>query len=314
MEFSGFLGNVSLKARLSASFDRGRVSHSYLLCGPAGSGKRTFSSHLAAALQCRQHAAPCGNCPQCRKVYAGTHPDVIIVDDPEKKTVPVDLIRQARSDAFILPNEGNKKIYIFPRAQDMNENAQNALLKIMEEPPPYGVFLLLTDNAEKMLPTIRSRCVELRMEPVPKEQALDWLSRKHPDRPREDLLGAYRRSGGYLGQAEILLQGEEILPQTAEFAQYCQSGNKLALTQLLASMEKLSRDQLSQILRQWLQLITDALQCRSGIAVSRQAAEIANVQTARSLMENANILRKALACCDANVGGGHICGWLSVTL
>ena len=314
MEFSGFLGNAALKERLSASFDRNRASHCYLLCGPAGSGKRTLASIMAAALQCTAGTVPCGQCSQCRKVMSGNHPDVVTVDDPDKKTVTVDMIRQARSDAFIRPNEGKKKVYLIPRAQDMNEAAQNALLKVMEEPPPYGVFLLVTDNAEKLLPTVRSRCAELRLEPVPRMQAMAWLSQACPDRSREDLEAAYLRSGGYLGQAAQLLQGNLSLPQTEEFAAVFAAGDRLGLAKLLCSMEKLSRDKLSQILRQWLQLITEALLSRNGVPGSRQAGQVGAALTAQTLMDAANAVKKALACCDANVGSGHICGWLAAVL
>lgn len=314
MEFAGFLGNAALKQRLSASFDRGRTSHCYLLCGPVGSGKRTLAAIMAAALQCTQGSVPCGHCSQCRKVMGGNHPDVITVDDPDKKTVTVDMIRQARSDAFIRPNEGKKKVYLIPRAQDMNEAAQNALLKVMEEPPPYGVFLLLADNAEKLLPTVRSRCAELRLEPVPKAQALQWLAQTHPDRSRDDLEAAYLRSGGYLGQARQLLQGSLTLPQTEEFAAAMAAGDRLALAKLLCSMEKLQRDKLSQILRQWLQLTTEALLARNGVPGSRQASTLGAALTAQTLMNAASAVKKALACCDANVGGGHICGWLAAVL
>ena len=99
----------------------------------------------------------------------GSHPDFITVDDPEKKTVTVDLIRQARADVYIQPNESEYKIYMFPRAQDMGLPGQNALLKILEEPPKYGVFLLLTDNPDKLLPTVRSRCTELNMQALPED-------------------------------------------------------------------------------------------------------------------------------------------------
>lgn len=314
MDLSRLLGNEALKARLAPSFDRKRTSHSYLLCGPAGSGRKTLATVMAAAFQCRDAAVPCGVCPQCRKVFGGIHPDVIIVDDAEKKHVPIDLIREMRSDAYIRPNEGAKKIYIIPRAQDMQEPAQNALLKIIEEPPPYGVFLLLAENAQRILPTVRSRCAELRLEPVPTDQALVWLTKKHPDKAADDLRAALRRSGGYLGQADTLLQKDMTLPQTEQFAKAFPSGNKVELVRLLCSMERLSRDALSAILRQWLELLADALLCRSGIAVSRQAAQLANACTAKNLMSASNLLQKAIACCDANVGSGHICGWLAANL
>lgn len=158
MDFTGFLGNDAVKARLSGAFASGRVAHSYLLCGPAGSGKHMLTRILSAAMQCegRSGKIPCGVCSGCRKALEGVHPDIITVDDPDHKAMTVDPIRAARSDMFIRPNEGKRKIYIIPRGQDMNESAQNALLKILEEPPDYGVFLILSTNAERLLPTIRS--------------------------------------------------------------------------------------------------------------------------------------------------------------
>ena len=149
MNFDGFLGNGALKARLQESFRQGKTSHCYLLCGVEGSGRRTLALRMAAALECRDETNPgCGVCPACRKVLSGQHPDVITVDDTEHKNVAVDIIRQARSDVFIRPNEGRKKVYILPRGQDLGAPSQNALLKILEEPPDYAVFLLLTTSAE----------------------------------------------------------------------------------------------------------------------------------------------------------------------
>lgn len=120
MEFPGFWGNEQLKANLSAAVDRRRTAHFYLISGPCGSGKRTLARLLAAALLCRDaHSRPCGRCSQCRKVLNGSHPDLITVDDPDKKTVPVETVRRAREDLFIRPNEADRKIYYVPRAQDL---------------------------------------------------------------------------------------------------------------------------------------------------------------------------------------------------
>ena len=314
MEFSGFLGNTALKQRLSASFQAGRASHCYLICGPEGSGKHTLARILAAALQCENAGAPCGRCGPCRKVFAEIHPDVITIDDPEKKIVPVGLIRQLQADAFLRPNEGAKKIYLIPRAQDMNENAQNALLKLIEEPPSYAVFFLLTDNAEKLLPTVRSRAVELRMEPVPRNEALSWLQKKFPQEPQESLQAAYLRSGGYLGQAQMLLQGAIQLPQTAQFARCFTERDRYGLTLLLCSMEKLPREKLQEIFLQWRQLLTDAMLVRSGLPGSPDAARLGSTRTAVDLSAAANAVGAAMEYCAANVGAGHICGWLAVTL
>ena len=314
MEFAGFLGNTALKQRLSMSFQAGRTSHCYLLCGPEGSGNRTLARILSAALQCEGHSAPCGRCGPCRKVFANIHPDVITIDDPEKKTVSVDLIRQLQADAYIRPNEGAKKIYLIPRSQDMTDNAQNALLKLIEEPPSYAVFLLLTDNAEKLLPTVRSRAVELRMEPVPRAEAMTQLREKFPQESQESLLAAYVRSGGYLGQAEALLQGAIQLPQTIQFAQSFAARDRYGMTLLLCSMEKQPRDKLMEIFLQWKQLLTDSLLVRSGIPGSPEATQLGRTRTAADLAAAVNTIQTAMDHCAANVGAGHICGWLAVTL
>ena len=200
MDFTGFLGNDAVKARLSGAFASGRVAHSYLICGPVGSGKHTLTRILCAAMQCegRGEKIPCGVCSGCRKALEGVHPDIITVDDPEHKSMTVEPIRAARSDMFIRPNEGKRKIYIIPRGQDMNESAQNALLKILEEPPDYGVFLILSTNAERLLPTIRSRCAELQLGPVEQHEALPFLRQSMPDKPDGILRAAYLRAGGFL--------------------------------------------------------------------------------------------------------------------
>ena len=164
MGFDALLGNDRLKQNLTRSLSKGHVSHFYLISGPEGSGKHTLAKLLGAAILCQGEDKPCGRCTPCRKVMDGSHPDFITVDDPEKKTVTVDLIRQARADVYIQPNESEYKIYMFPRAQDMGLPGQNALLKILEEPPKYGVFLLLTDNPDKLLPTVRSRAQIFRIQ------------------------------------------------------------------------------------------------------------------------------------------------------
>ena len=157
MGFEALLGNRQLKDNLISSLRRGRASHFYLISGPAGSGKHTLARLLAAALQCEDPQAPCGVCHACRKVLSGNHPDYITVEDPEHKKVAVKIVRQIRDDMFIRPNEGKKKIYLFP--QELGIEGQNALLKILEEPPGYGVFILLAENAEQLLTTVRSRSV-----------------------------------------------------------------------------------------------------------------------------------------------------------
>ena len=151
MDFTGFLGNDAVKARLSGAFASGRVAHSYLICGPVGSGKHTLTRILCAAMQCegRGEKIPCGVCSGCRKALEGVHPDIITVDDPDHKAMTVDPIRAARSDMFIRPNEGKRKIYIIPRGQDMNESAQNALLPIIDRAYKNGTIITVCSQCSQ---------------------------------------------------------------------------------------------------------------------------------------------------------------------
>lgn len=316
MGFESLLGNERLKANLTAALQRGHISHFYLISGPEGSGKRTLARLLAAGILCKQAEAPCQACRECRRVLSDIHPDVITLEDKEKKTVSVELVRKAREDVYIRPNEAEHKIYLLPRAQDMSIAAQNALLKVLEEPPSYGVFLLLTDNPNKMLPTIRSRCTELALQALPEEVLLPRLRREFPQAEEESLRGAMQRSGGFLGQArEILSRGEGVTPQTAAFSQGFASGDTMQLLSVLTPMEKWKRDALLPELGQWLEILEGALACRSGMAAASQyARNLASCRSAYDLSQAVDSLKKAMEYTQGNVSPAAVCGWLSWAL
>ncbi len=315
MDFGDFQGNERLKRRLDAGLDK--LPHSILICGPRGAGKKTLATLLAAALECTgEGERPCRRCKACRKVFSGQHPDVIVADDASKKIVPVSLVRQVCADIAVHPNEGNRKIYIFPRAQDLNAAAQNALLKAMEEPPPYGVFLLLTENAERQLPTIRSRCAQLTLSPLPPEQLSALLRKRFPDKTQAERDCACFQSGGYVGQAiELLDQAQGLLPQSEQFAEAFCAGSRLAILQVLAPMEKLKREQLLPVLDQWQALLEQAMRVRAGLpAAVVQCEKIARCRTNAELLRALEAIGDAREQAEANVGVGHICGALSVLL
>ena len=310
MGFETLLGNERLKENLTGSLRRGHISHFYLISGPAGSGKHTLAKLLASAILCGKYNAPCGACTACRKVLDGNHPDFITVTDPDHKNIAVKIVREIRDDVFILPNESDHKIYLF--AQDLGVEGQNALLKVLEEPPKYGVFLLLTDNPEKILPTVRSRCTELNLHALSAEVLRSALLRQFPDAPTEDIEAAMMRSGGFLGQAqEILQSGEALSPQTAAFAEAFAGRNAMALTQVLAPMEKCKRDQLLDILSQWLEVLEGALAARSGMtAVSAQSRLLSGSRSSQELMDAIRHIQKASLYAQGNVSPAAICGWL----
>lgn len=314
MPFSSLLGNRRIKENLTAALRQGKLAHFYLICGPAGSGKKTLAKLLSAAAMCQGTDRPCGHCEPCRKMMHGVHPDVITVEDPEHKTVPVRIIRQMRDDVFIKPNEGERKIYIFP--QEMGLEGQNALLKILEEPPKYGLFLLLAENPEKILPTVRSRCVELKMQPLEDALLRQTLQEEFPSLPAQTIDAAMAYSGGFLGQARTLLsQGLAQSPQTEDFVQALCAKDALLLTKTLVPMEKLKRDQLISALQQWTEILEGALVVRfGGKSLSPLSNKLSASRNPADLNEAIALLQKCSTYAQGNVSPAAICGYLSWAL
>ena len=151
-------------------FDNARMPHACLITAPGMDAAVAEARRLAAAAICEgQGQKPCGICRHCRKAEGGIHPDIITVtrlsDDKgkKKKQISVDQIRDMSADACMLPNEAKRKVYIIEDAESMNPNAQNAALKLLEEPPLGAMFLLCCENAMQLLPTVRSRCAEFNL-------------------------------------------------------------------------------------------------------------------------------------------------------
>ena len=310
MGFETLLGNSRLKENLTGAIRQGRISHFYLISGPEGAGKKTLARLLAAAMQCREEGKPCCVCKDCRKALQNTHPDVIWVEDPDHKSVPVRVVREMRESVFIRPNEGQRKIYVFP--QELGPEGQNALLKILEEPPAYGAFLLLTDNPEKLLPTIRSRCTELALNALPAELLRQTLAKEFADTPEDVREVAIVRSGGYFGQAKrILTEAEEASPQTAEFARAFAARDRFGLALLFATMEKWKRDKFIEELTAWSALLRGALVCRSGQPGTTQAEQTLGAsRSAAELMNAYQEIQKTMQYAQGNVSVAALCGKL----
>lgn len=151
-------------ARLRAAAKRGALSHALIF---SGSGNRVSAArYAAAAMECTAESKPCLACPACRKVMQDIHPDVTFVRDAEHKELSIDTVRAMRADAFIRPNEGARKVYIFEDCTILTEKDQNVLLKLVEEGPAYAAFFFCAENPAVLLQTIRSRCVEVKLPPA----------------------------------------------------------------------------------------------------------------------------------------------------
>ncbi len=157
-------GKTNFFERIRELAGRGGLSHAWLLSGPDAVETDKAALFLASALLCdgRASVPPCGGCIHCRKAARGTHPDLLKVERlPEKRELRVDQIRDMIAEAYILPNEAERKVFIIEEAELLNTSAQNAMLKLLEEPPSYAAFILKASNPGALLPTVRSRCAEL---------------------------------------------------------------------------------------------------------------------------------------------------------
>jgi DNA polymerase-3 subunit delta' len=168
---------------LRAGLALGRLPHAFLFVGPEGIGKRTFALRLAQALLCERRDAaaldPCGVCPSCLQVDAGTHPDVLAIAKPEDKhELPISVVRQLCLDLGLKPMHGTRRVALVDDADDLNEEASNAFLKTLEEPPPGAVLVLIGTSAELQLDTIVSRCRVLRFDPLPETELAAVLTER----------------------------------------------------------------------------------------------------------------------------------------
>mgnify|MGYP002672053612 FL=1 len=179
--FSEIVGHEQIIEHLQNAIEADKVSHAYILNGPDKAGKMMIAKAFAQTLQCEKGGIePCMECHSCKQAMSGNQPDIIYVRHEKPNTISVDDIRtQINNDIVVKPYSSKRKIYIVDEAEKMNQQAQNALLKTIEEPPAYAVLLLLTTNADTFLPTILSRCVRLNLKAVRDEKIKDFLMKKH---------------------------------------------------------------------------------------------------------------------------------------
>lgn len=175
--YSDIIGHEDIVKHFKSSIELGKISHAYILNGEKGSGKKTLAAVVAKSLQCESgEADPCGTCKSCLQAESGNQPDIIWVTHEKPNVISVDEIRtQILNDIELKPYSSRYKIYIVPDAQLMNTQAQNAILKTLEEPPEYAIIMLLTNNVDKFLPTIISRCIVLNFRSVEPLHMVDYL-------------------------------------------------------------------------------------------------------------------------------------------
>ena len=239
MKFQDVIGQEKIVGHLQNAIKMKKVSHAYLIQGENGSGKKMLASIFAKTLQCEEKGIePCGKCRSCKQADSDNHPDIRWVKH-EKATIGVDDIRlQLNNDIFIKPYSSEYKIYIIEDAEKMTEQAQNAMLKTIEEPPKYAVILLLTVNAKLLLPTILSRCILLNIRPVARKLVVQLLKERHG-------------IAGYM--AEVSADFADGVPGKA--ISYAQSGEfvtqKEDVLKVLRRLDHMPADELYKKVKEW---------------------------------------------------------------
>lgn len=190
---------------------RSLASHAYIFEGERGVGADMCARLFATALVCeRKESTPCGTCNACIMAKAGTHPDIYTVTPADgKRNITVDKIREIVNDAYTKPYESGKKVYIISYGDDMNEQAQNAFLKVLEEPPQYAVFVILAENYESLLQTVRSRCTRIKFPPVTDRKIREYIATHFPDETEKTKF-LVQYAGGIVGNVEKILGTENF--------------------------------------------------------------------------------------------------------
>lgn len=239
--FKDVVGHKDILKYISSAVENNRVSHAYILNGERGSGKKMLANLFAMTLLCETgDNEPCGKCHSCKQAESGNHPDIIRVTHEKPNSISVDDIRtQVNNTVDIKPYQGPYKVYIIPQADMMTPQAQNAILKTIEEPPSYAVFLLLTENAETLLPTINSRCIMLKLRNIK-----DTLIKKYlmenleiPDY-KADMCTAFAQ--GNMGRAIMLANSDHFNEIREEAVQLLKHINEMELNEIVAAVKNIS--------------------------------------------------------------------------
>ncbi len=245
-KFADIIGQEQIKEHLQNALRQNKVNHAYILNGERNAGKEFIAKVFAAALQCGNPDMssglwePCGECHSCKQMEGNNQPDVIYVSHEKPGSIGVEDIRgQINGTVAIKPYSSPKKIYIMNEGEKMTVQAQNALLKTLEEPPEYTVIIILTTNVESLLPTILSRCVVLNMKPVKDAEVKRFLmeAMQIPDY-KANICTAFAR--GNIGKAKLLAGSEDFDRVKEEAVTLLKYINDMEISEIVTAIKKIN--------------------------------------------------------------------------
>lgn len=253
--FEEIVGHKEIIRHLQNAIRLGKVSHAYIFSGETGCGKKLLATAFAMTLQCEQRGVdPCLTCSSCKKAMSKNHPDIINITHEKPNSIGIEDIRsQLIDDVAIKPYCSSYKIYIISEAEKLTLQAQNALLKTIEEPPAYAVILLLTNNMDALLPTITSRCVKLGLRPVKESMVKEYLMEKLHIPDYQAKMDASLAQGN-IGKAKQLAQSEDFAQVAENSLRLLRRSGDMELYELVDAIKMLSADK--QNIYDYLDLFT----------------------------------------------------------
>ncbi len=261
-----FVGNERILNTVNQFISANHIPHAIIIEGDEGTGRKTLANYIAKATVCLDDRPPCDSCKCCRLVDNKNHPDIIyIAPEEKKKNISVAQIRTLRNDAFIKPHMLGKKVFIINKADTLNEQAQNTLLKTLEEPPENVLFILITESVSSFLDTIISRCVCLSLLAPSRQESIDYI-KSTCDISLKDIENAVDSARNNIGKALILL-GRSSAPTNAlaeEFAAQLFSGEPTI--ELLKCVRPLEKDRVNagEFITQLKAIVADRIRLESG--------------------------------------------------
>lgn len=299
--FNDILGNSQIKNSIKNALLSGNVSHAYILCGQEGSGKMMMAKAFAKALQCTGENPPCEACQSCRMLESGNNPDVSFPKPTKTKVLGVDDVReQVIKPSSIKPYMFKYKIFIIDDAEKMTVEAQNAFLKTLEEPSGFSVFLLLAESLEPFLPTILSRCIVLRTEPVKSGSIKSLLISRGIDENTAAVSAEYSR--GSVGAAISLAEDEDFIAMRDDVISILcglYDKNPVEVMMLGEYFKKTYKDdkRLLDIIYLWFRDLLAAKTTEEKYIIQKDKTELildaAEKETTESLIKKADAVRNA---------------------
>ncbi len=317
MRLDEFVGNDNLINDISEAFKNGTLPHAVIIDGAPGTGKKTLARIISDYYVClSDNDAPCGKCSGCIKAEHNSHPDIFVADGNNLSELSVDAIRRIRSDAHIMPNEAKTKVYLLLDCDRMMQPAQNAFLKVLEEPPANVAFIMTITSANMFLETVRSRSRIYTLYPPDAELTCKFLSERFPDKSPEEIINYARICDGNIGQTITLLEsgGQEANQLAEEILKSLIKGNEydlLLLTNKLSSNRVLA----SKVIDCMLEIISECLKAvvcnETGTGI---VAEIVKRLSLKRIYVLAEKTERASQILKTNVNMNFFGTWLSSVL